>query len=138
MAQDLYEVGPKRTQFQKGKSGNPCGQKKGRAKVTEALVRFLSMLMKIYENYKPRSVAEELARKLIDTAINGKSGVCILAVKKSQTAQRARSVILPISIIPMARLRLSMRATGNRRNSNSKKAISMMKRLAVVSGWLFG
>jgi hypothetical protein len=107
MSRSLYEVGygkpPKRRQFQNGKSGNPCGQKKGHAKVTEALVRLLSMPIKTYENYKPRSVAEELARKLIDTAVSGKSGVCIRAVKKSQTAQRARSAMQSICTIRRAK-----------------------------------
>lgn len=55
--------------FKKGKSGNPGGLPKGTPKISTALVRFLAMPPRIFQNYKPRSVAEELAKNLIEIAL---------------------------------------------------------------------
>jgi hypothetical protein len=80
----LYEVGygkpPQSTRFRKGKSGNPGGLPKGQPNISAALVRFLAMPPRILHNFKPRSVAEELAKKVIDTALNGKATVALRAL----------------------------------------------------------
>jgi hypothetical protein len=82
----LYEVGygkpPKRTQFQKSKSGNPGGLPKGQPNVSAALVRFLAMPIRIFDNFKPRSVAEELAKRMLEIAIDGKASAMIRAFKE--------------------------------------------------------
>jgi hypothetical protein len=55
--------------FKKGRSGNPGGLPKGQPKISPALVRFLAMPPRIFQNYKPRSVAEEIAKNLIEIAL---------------------------------------------------------------------
>ena len=56
--------------FKKGQSGNPGGLPKGTPKIVPALVRFLAMPPRIFRNYRPRSVAEEIAHKLIEIALS--------------------------------------------------------------------
>src|SRR5205085_4142874 len=67
--------------FRKGKSGNPGGLPKGQPKIGPALVRFLAMPPSIFHNYKPRSVAEELAKRMIELALDKRAGVAIRAFK---------------------------------------------------------
>jgi Family of unknown function (DUF5681) len=55
--------------FRKGQSGNPGGLPKGTPKIVPALVRFLAMPSRIFRNYKPRSVAEEIAHRFIEIAL---------------------------------------------------------------------
>jgi hypothetical protein len=68
--------------FKKGESGNPGGLPKGTPKLGPALVRFLAMPPRIFQNFKPRSVAEELAKKMIELALDGRAGVAIRAFKE--------------------------------------------------------
>lgn len=56
--------------FKKVQSGNPGGRPKDMPKIVPALVRFLAMPPRIFDNYKPRSVAEEIAHKLIEIALS--------------------------------------------------------------------
>jgi uncharacterized protein DUF5681 len=65
--------------FKKGQSGNPGGLPKGTPKISTALVRFLAMPPRIFHNYKPRSVAEEIAKRMIELAIDGRPSVAIRA-----------------------------------------------------------
>ena len=67
--------------FKKGRSGNPGGLPKGTPKISTALVRFLAMPPRIFRNFKPRSVAEELAKKMIEFAMSDRAGVAIRACK---------------------------------------------------------
>ena len=67
--------------FKKGRSGNPGGLPKGNPRIGPSLVRFLSMPPRIFRNYKPRSVAEELAKRMIELAIDGRAGVALRAFK---------------------------------------------------------
>jgi Family of unknown function (DUF5681) len=65
--------------FKKGQSGNPGGLPKGIPKISPALVRFLAMPCRIFDNYKPRSVAEEIAKRMIELAIKGRPSVALRA-----------------------------------------------------------
>lgn len=65
--------------FKKGRSGNPGGLPKGTPKISTALVRFLAMPPRILHNYKPRSVAEELAKRMLELALDERPGVAIRA-----------------------------------------------------------
>jgi hypothetical protein len=65
--------------FKKGRSGNPGGLPKGNPRIGPALVRFLAMPPRIFRNYKPRSVAEEIAHKLIQTALCDKPSAALRA-----------------------------------------------------------
>ena len=67
--------------FKKGRSGNPGGLPKGNPRIGPSLVRFLSMPTRIFRNYKPRSVAEELAKRMIELAIDGRAGLALRAFR---------------------------------------------------------
>jgi hypothetical protein len=83
--QGNYEVGygkpPVRTRFQKGKSGNPKGFPKGGEKLSFALKRLLAMPVEKFKRYKPRTRTEEMAMRLMLTAIYGKPRARLRAVK---------------------------------------------------------
>lgn len=76
--QGIYEVGygkpPVRTQFKKGQSGNPKGFPRGETKLAWALRRLLAMSCEDFDRYKPRTGAEEVARRLIITASSNGPG----------------------------------------------------------------
>jgi hypothetical protein len=67
--QGNYEVGygkpPVHTRFKKGQNGNPKGFPKGEEKLACALRRLLVMPLERFDRYKPRTNAEEIAKKLI-------------------------------------------------------------------------
>lgn len=81
MSEDLqdrdYEVGyrkpPKRTQFKKGKSGNPKGRPKGAKGVNASLKRELETKITIQEGGRTLRVtkAEAMAKQLINKALTG-------------------------------------------------------------------
>jgi hypothetical protein len=81
--QGLYEVGygkpPKSTQFQKGKSGNPGGLPKGTAKISVALLKLLALSPADFVAYEAQTIGEEIARAIIQTAIESKSSDAIRA-----------------------------------------------------------
>jgi hypothetical protein len=77
--------------FKRGQSGNPGGLPKGQPKIGLALARFLSMPCRILDNYKPRSVAEEIAKRLIELATDGRGMVAIRAIK--EVADRAEGKV---------------------------------------------
>jgi hypothetical protein len=68
--------------FLKGRSGNPGGLPKGQPKIGPALVRFLAMPPRIFRNFKPRSVAEELAKNMIELAMSDRASVALRACKE--------------------------------------------------------
>jgi len=68
--------------FRRGQSGNPGGLPRGTPKISAALVRFLAMPTRIFHNYKPRSVAEEIAKRMIELAIDARAGAAIRAFKE--------------------------------------------------------
>ena len=56
-----YKRPPAHTRFKKGVSGNPGGVKKGTVFISEAYKRMLAMSPEELKNYKPKSVAEQIA-----------------------------------------------------------------------------
>lgn len=68
--------------FKKGESGNPGGLPKGTAKIGPALLRFMAMPLRIFYNYKPRSVAEEIAKNLLVMAMSDRASVALRAIKE--------------------------------------------------------
>jgi hypothetical protein len=83
--QGLYEVGygkpPESTRFQKGKSGNPGGMPKGTAKISVALLKLLALSPADFAAYESRTVGEEIAKAMIQTAIEGKASDALRATE---------------------------------------------------------
>ena len=76
--QGNYEVGygkpPLHSRFKKGQSGNPKGFPKGGEKLAYALRRLLAMPCEDFDRYRPRTGAEELAKRLIIKASSNGPG----------------------------------------------------------------
>ena len=67
--------------FKKGQSGNPGGLPKGQPKISAALARFLVMPCRIFDNYKPRSVAEQIAWNMIEMALSSNASHALRATR---------------------------------------------------------
>jgi hypothetical protein len=64
-----YKKPPKATQFKKGQSGNPGGQKKGLVYLSEAYKRLMAMPAAEFDNYEPCNATERMAYAHIQQAI---------------------------------------------------------------------
>lgn len=62
---DEYEVGyrkpPQKTQFKKGKSGNPMGRKKGTKSIGEEFLEELERMVIVSENRNKKTVSRQRA-----------------------------------------------------------------------------
>jgi hypothetical protein len=74
---DEYEVGfgkpPKKTQFSKGKSGNPAGRPRGAKSIVTIFQEMTQELIHITENGRPRTVSklEAIVLQLMTKAVSG-------------------------------------------------------------------
>ena len=66
--------------FRRGQSGNPGGLPKGKPKISAALLRFMAMPVEVFLAFEPRTVAEELAKRLMVIALSGKASAALRAI----------------------------------------------------------
>lgn len=64
------QSGNRSTQFRKGQSGNPGGRPK-RKPVSDALVELLELALPKYKQFRPRTSAQKIAKRMIDDAVKG-------------------------------------------------------------------
>jgi hypothetical protein len=68
--------------FRRGQSGNPGGLPKGKPKISAALLRFMVMPVEVFLAFEPRTVAEELAKTLMEIALGDNANAALLAIKE--------------------------------------------------------
>jgi hypothetical protein len=92
-----YEVGygkpPVKTQFQKGKSGNPGGLPKGVPKVSVAYQKLLRMTAEELHEFKPRTAADAIAYRQVMTAIYGEKALAAAKEITDRTEGKARQTV---------------------------------------------
>ncbi len=82
-----YKVGYKRppvhSRFKPGQSGNPGGRPKGRQSMSRILERLCAMTPEEFEAFKPKTVAEEMAKAWCERAVDPSlpSGLSLLYSK---------------------------------------------------------
>lgn len=64
------QSGNRATQFRKGESGNPGGRPKSKP-ISEALLELLGVQPKRYKKLRPKTVAGQVAKRMIDDAVKG-------------------------------------------------------------------
>jgi len=100
--QGIYKIGYKRppvhTQFKKCVSGNPRGVKKGTVFISEVYKRMLAMSLKDLNNYRAKSVAEEIAIRQVKDALGDNSEKQSLsAVKRNHESHRRAKASLTVA-----------------------------------------
>ena len=65
--------------FRRGQSGNPGGLPKGKPKISAALLRLMAMPVEVFLAFEPRTVAEELAKTLMEIALGDNASAALRA-----------------------------------------------------------
>ena len=113
---EAYEVGfgkpPRRTQFAKGKSGNPRGRPKGALNVATMLERILEEKVIITLNGRRRTLTKLQAAiiQLTDKATGGDLKAFQLLTSLLRSTEQGRSSLRPVALIWLARNPKSWRA----------------------------
>ena len=68
--------------FRRGQSGNPGGLPKGKPKISAALLRFMVMPVEVFLAFEPRTVAEGLAKTLMEIALSSNPSAALRAIKE--------------------------------------------------------